>query len=224
LVAGRINLEVGNPEEALELLNRYDPYDSNKSWQYYYALGKAYYLVGDDLSEAEELLSKAVSMGGNSKELFFARAIVNYELGDLSKAVNDAFKARDLDRLDFTVNLYLSELLYQDGQFSLALVYLNISSILAQSESEFATVYFWRAFTFEELGLYDQSISDWRKLMELPLENVPDEWEIIAAEKLIPTATPTPTSTFTPTYTPTITPSATLTPLVTETPTPSPTP
>ena len=42
LVAGRVNLEVGNPREALELLSRYEPYDPQKGWEFYYALGKAY--------------------------------------------------------------------------------------------------------------------------------------------------------------------------------------
>ena len=63
---------------------------------------------------------------------------------------------------------------------------------------------------------------DREALLSLTLDDVPDEWEEIAAVKLIPTATPSPTNT--PTITPTPTETPTVTPSPTETPTITPTP
>jgi tetratricopeptide (TPR) repeat protein len=222
LIAGRVNLEIGKPQEALELLARYEPYDPNKTWEFYYSLGKAYYLTDNDLAEADRLLSQAISMGGKTKEVYLTLALVNSALGNSYEAVRLTFAARNLDRYDYAVNQLLGELLYENQQYSQALVYLNIANDLVRDENDLAQVYFWRALTYEELGRYEASINDWRDLISLPLIYVPDEWEYIAAEKLQPTATPTPTATYTPTNTPTITPTPTLTPTSTNTPTPTP--
>ncbi len=236
LIAGRISLENGNPSRALDLLTRYEPYDPNRTWEFYYSLGKAYYLTGNDLEEAKELLTQAISMGGKSKDLYQARALIYRDLGNLDQAVNDTFQARDLDRYDFEVNQVLGELLYGNGQFFPALVYLNIADDLVRDEYDQARIHFWRALAFEQLDRFDESIAEWRNLVSLPLIYVPDEWEFIAAEKLLPTATPTPTATSTPsstptntlTHTPTPTPTRTPSPTITRTPTrtltPSPNP
>jgi len=227
LVAGRVELEKGKPEEAYDLLVRYDPYDSNKSWEFYYSLGKATYLIGTDQDEAEVLISQAIEMGGESKELYLIRALINRDSGELDEAVSDAFLARGEDRYDLEVNLKLGEFLYANSQFSLALVYLNIAESLADDESALAQVYYWRALTLEELDSFEESISDWKSLLNLPLVYVPDEWQYTAANKLLPTNTPSPTATQTPTNTPTITQTATFTPTPTmtsassDTPTPS---
>jgi len=236
LVAGRVNLENGNPVGAYNLLVRYDPYELNKGWEFYYALGKSIYLIGTDMDEAEDLLSRAIILGGNTKDLLLTRALIKRDSGDLDQAVSDAFLARELDRYDFDVNQHLAEFLYEDGRFLLALVYLNISNGLVHDEYELAKVYYWRALVYEGLDHYEKSISDWKSLISLPLIYVPDEWEYTAAEKMLPTNTPTPTPTFTPTSTPTITPTftptstptitstATITPPSSDTPTPSTTP
>jgi len=224
LVYGRVSLETGKPNQAMDLLTRYEPYDPNKTWVFYYSLGKAMYLTGNDLNEAEELLNRAESMGGESEDLYQTRALIYVDLAQFDKAVNDAFKARDLAREDFYSNLFLGKILFENQQFSLSLVYLNIASGLTQDEGDLAQVYYWRALAYEELGNIDESISDWHNLVSLPLAYVPDEWEFIAAEKLVPTATPSPTFTFTPSMTPTSTYTATTTPTATRTPIPTPSP
>jgi tetratricopeptide (TPR) repeat protein len=224
LVAGRIALENGKPEEALKLLTRYEPYDPDKTWVFYYSLAKAYLLTGEDLAQADELLSQAIKLGGGNKDVYQTRALLSLEMGDLDGAVRYATQARNLDRNDFEVNLLLGRLLYESKKYSLGLVYLNISADLVRDEVDQVDLYYWRALTYEELGKWEESIQDWRNLLDLPLIYVPDEWEYLAAQKLLPTATPTPTATLTPSVTPTITPSFTLTSSPTRTPTPSRTP
>jgi tetratricopeptide (TPR) repeat protein len=209
LTAGLIRLETGNPQAALELLTRYDPHVSNKPWEFYYALGKAYFLSGEDLNKGLELVDEAIEMGGSSRDLFFIRALIVYGLGDLEAAIGDLLMARMQDRLDFEVNLMLGRLHFEEEIYFAGLVYLNIAEELAFTDSEKAQLYYWRAQVLESLGRFEGSIINWEALQGLPIEEVPDEWEEIAAEKLIPTATPTPTLTDTPTITPSITPSPT---------------
>jgi tetratricopeptide (TPR) repeat protein len=224
LVGGRVNLETGRAGTALEMLIKYDPYVPKKTWQFYYSLGKAYYLTGSDMNQAESLLNQAVSLGGNNSSLYQIRALVYLELGEQEKAVAEAFNARNVDREEFDVNLFLGKILYNSSQYSLGLVYLNISEHQAQNEANLAEVYYWRALTLENLDQKEKAIHNWQNLMSLPLEYVPDEWEIIAAEKLLPTATPSPTPSPSPTSTPTITPTVTQTFTATATYSPTPSP
>jgi len=219
LVYGRVSLETGKPVKALELLTRYEPYDPQKTWVFYYSLGKAVYLTGNDLNDAIELLDRAESMGGDDLDLYQTRGKIYAELGQYEQAVSDAFKARNLDRDDFEATLFLGKVLFENQQFTFALVYLNIAKELARDEADLAQIYYWRALAYEESGSFEKSVADWRSLISLPLAYVPDEWEYIAAEKLLPTATPSPTYTFTPTLTPTSTSTTTITPTATETPT-----
>jgi tetratricopeptide (TPR) repeat protein len=176
------------------------------------------------MNQAEHLLNQAVSLGGNNSSLYQIRAWVYLELGEQGKALAEAFNARNADRDEFDVNLFLGKILYESSQYSLGLVYLNISEQQAQNEADLAAVYYWRALTLENLDQEEKAILNWQNLMNLPLEYVPDEWEITAAEKLLPTATPSPTPSPSPTPTPTITPTATQTFTVTATFTPTPSP
>ena len=223
LVAGRVYLETGNADAALEILTKYDPYVGEKPWQYYYSLGKAYYLTGSDLKQAEQVLDQAIILGGSSNSLYQVRALVYFDLGETEKAVTEAFNARNANRHDFDLNLFLGEFLFKSGKNTLSLVYLNISEGLALDEADLAAVFYWRALVLESLDQKEKALLNWRSMMNLPLFYVPDEWEITAAEKLLPTPTPSPTFTSTPTSTPTetATPTETFTPTMTDTPTPT---
>jgi tetratricopeptide (TPR) repeat protein len=212
LAAGRIRLETGNPQDALDLLTRYGSHASNKPWEYYYSLGKAYFLTGEDLNRGLELVNEAITMGGKSKDLYLTRALIERELGNMAAAIEDLLVARSLDRLDFDVSLILGRYLLEDGYYSTSVVYLDISERLANTDAELAQVYFWRAQALEVSGRFDASLENWERLLSLPLDDVPDDWEEIAAIKLLPTATPTPTNTPSVTPTPTETPTITVTP------------
>ena len=209
LTAGRINLEIGNLEEAMDLLTRYSEHASSKPWEFYYSLGKGYYLTGDDLARGLALVNEALAKGGRTKDLYLIRALINMELGDPDAAISDLLQARSIDRLDFEVHLTLGRFLLESEDYFASLVYLNISEDLAFTDAELAQVYFWRAQVLEASDRLEESLDNWEALLSLPLEDVPDEWEEIAAVKLLPTATPTPTITSTPTITPTLPPSST---------------
>lgn len=218
LAAGRIRLEIGDLEESINLLSRYESHAANKPWEFYYSLGKAYYLTGEDLARGLELVDEAIAKGGSSPDLYLIRALIERELGNLKAGINNLLQARSLDKLDFEVHLTLGRFLFEDKNLFASLVYLNISEVLAFTDAELAQVFFWRAQVLEAYNRFDESILNWEALLNLPLEDVPDEWEEIAAIAILPTATPTPTPTNTPsptntpTYTPTLTPTPTVSP------------
>ena len=218
LLVGRVKLEQEDTGQAIEFLTKYDPYVSEKSWDFYYSLGKAYYLSGENLDQAEQLLNEAISKGGEFPDLYKTRALVYIDQGNMQAAVSDAYQARSLDRNDFDQNLFLGSILNQDNQNSLALVYLNISENLAQSGYDLAQVFYWRALVYEDQNRGEDALQDWQNMMDLPREYVPDEWEYFAEGKLLPTATFTSTITPSPTITPSNTPTFTQTPTITNTP------
>jgi tetratricopeptide (TPR) repeat protein len=224
LVAGRASLENGKPQRALDLLSRYEPYATDKNWELYYALGKAYLYSGNDLAKAIELFDQSVDLGGTSSDLWLMRAQAHEKSGDLSAAVRDAYSAQKWDRYNYDVYFQLGRLLYLDGQYSQAKIYLNIAEDLTDQDTDLVEVFFFQAQTLEELGQFDESIQFWEALMSLPRDIVPDEWEYTAAAKLLPTATPTPTRTFTPSATYTLTSTPTMSPTTTPSPTSTPTP
>ena len=181
------------------------------------------FLTGEDLDQAVELLNLAEAKKDDRIEIYLTRAEIKQSQGNLNAAITDAYKAMDLDRENYQTNLYLGILLYENNQGSQALIYLNKAFQLVGSDYDKAEVYFWRAFVYEILDRWEDSIQEWRSLMNLPREYVPDEWEFIAEEKLLPTTTPTPTITPSPTFTPTPSLTSTATPTPTETATPKPT-
>ena len=75
-------------------------------------------------------------MGGEDVDLYQSRAQIHVKLGQFDKAVDDAFTARNLDREDFNATLFLGKVLFENQQFSLSLVYLNIASNLTKDEED----------------------------------------------------------------------------------------
>jgi tetratricopeptide (TPR) repeat protein len=224
---GKLYQRVGQPGKAIAYLTKYGPYDDNKSWEYYGALGQAIYQTGGNLEQAQINLDAAIAANKGSADLYLTRSKVKYELGLANEAVTDAYAARDLDRNDLDVTLYLGKLLLETEQSSMAEIYLRISEDLTEDPDYLAEIYFWRAHAREQNGRFEEAQSDWQLLTKLPAESVPEEWLITAVEKLRVTITPTLPQSDTPTPTPTATPTATETPtsvtVPSETNTPSPT-
>ena len=93
------------------------------------------------------------------------------------------------------------------------------------NDAQLAVVYYHRAQAYEQALNMTQARQDWGELLALPVDQVPEEWRILAQARWDyfnpPTPTDTPTSTRVPTRTntPTRTPRPTITPTPTQTPT-----
>jgi hypothetical protein len=142
------------------------------------------------------------------------------ELGQGRKAVNDLFIALQADSQSFQLNLDFGRALLVANRLGDALAQLNRAEDRAESEAEMAQVFYWRAQTLEAAGNLPSAVKDWKALLALPEEVVPEEWREMAEEHTKATSTPPP-----PTVTPTRTPRPpTATPTATRTRPPSPTP
>jgi len=118
-----------------------------------------------------------------------------------------------------------------NGRNGSALLALDKTEALAETDEQKAQIYFWSAIVYETRKDWDNAVKYWQMLLALPEDALTAEFRTQAEQHLadIETSTPTqkpttPTKTLTPTRTPTSTrtPTPTATPSRTRTPTPTP--
>jgi tetratricopeptide (TPR) repeat protein len=250
LTLGNLHLLSGNAAEAshfLEIYLRYVKNDAN-AWAAY---GRALFEGEDQLEEAMQAFDHALTLDENSFIALLYRGLSYFEAGEGQLAVNDLFIARNFDRESFVASLGLARALSLAERYDDAISQFTGSEQLAATDQQRAEVYYWRAETLITNGDLSSAVKDYQALLELPAENISEEWVDDAQEfiiQLTPTLTmtpspipatntptvATPTSTSTMTASPTVaTPSPTstrtptaaeVTPSPTITPRPSPTP
>lgn len=89
---------------------------------------------------------------------------------------------------------------------------INASVSFAETDANFAELYYWRALSLEAIDEQVLADKDWNSLLELPPDSYPEEWAATASNHLLGghvTPTPIPGQ---PTRIPTSTPNATATP------------
>ena len=226
LTLGNLHLLSGNAEEAshfLEIYLRYIKNDSN-AWAAY---GRALFEGEEQFEEARQAFDLALKLDENSFIALLYRGLSYLEAGEGQLAVNDLFIARNFDRESFVASLGLAQALSLAERYDDAISQFTGSEKIATTDQQRAEVYYWRAKTFLTIGDVGSVVKDYQSLLELPAENVSEEW-LEVAQEFITQLTPTPTMTPSPipaTNTPTIaTPTSTST--MTSSPsiaTPSPT-
>lgn len=241
LVLGQAGLVNGEFDDAREVLGTYVQYAENDpvGWM---ALGQAYAEItapeqgyfdsepteGDQDSEkALEAFDRAYELDDQLPEIHIYRGITYLALGEGQEAVNDFYLARKLDNYSLEISLLMGRGLIAAERTEDGFAQINFSEGLAESDEDWAAVYFVRAQAAEELGYKSTAIEDWKALLALPEDSVNENWLELAEERFekltAPTVTPTPTTTSTPrpskTSTPTKTPSTTRTQTPTTTPT-----
>jgi tetratricopeptide (TPR) repeat protein len=191
-------------------------------------LGRAYYQLGEDFEAALEAFDQAIDLDPELLEAFLYRGLTNIALDQGQEAVNDLFEARNSFPESFEINLAFGQALFASERYEDAYAQINASLAYTNTLSDTAAVFYWNALSLEALERQAEADQNWLALTELPEDVVPEEWLILADERLrTPTATPTITQTLTSTATATATatpkPTSTLTPSPSYTPTPPPT-
>ncbi len=228
--------------EKLETYTLYMPEDGDAiAW-----LGNAYAANGDD-EKAMDLFSMALKNNNRNAEIYYQRGLLYLKTNDFSLAIADLEKSIALEKERFETHLALSLAYMGITKYGNAYLQLNQAEAYYETDEQFAELLYYRAQSLEKLNEIRAAIRDWRALLDLPEESVPDEWESMARNQLAvlvtPTNTPrTPTATITrvptrtatitrtrmPTRTPTITltkkPTLTRTVTLTKLPTLTPTP
>ena len=218
-----VNDELTTATDALETYVIYDKTNPD-AWL---ALGKSYYLSGDDMEAAIEALDEAIGMDENLAEAYYYRGLAYIQLGEGQRAINDLLAARRLDSGSFEIDLALGRALLVAERYEEGLAVIESSATLAETDEQTAQIYYWRAQASEILGRFTEALADWKALLKINEEAFPTDWVEIANTRVatltVPTKTPTPTPSPTRTNTPTATPTPTATNTRTPTPTPTPT-
>jgi len=221
LVLGQTAVENGEYKIAIKALDTYMEY-VEADVDALLAYGQALYAM-EQYSETLSILGEALNQDSNHPQVLYYRGLTYIELDQGQKAVNDLFLARRLEPQSFIVSLDFGRALLSANRLAEARDQFAASKRYAETDEELAQVYYWRAITVESIGNQPTANLDWKALLELPEEAVPEEWIEAANERLFPTPTPsktpTPTKTKTPrpTRTPTPTKTASATPKATAT-------
>jgi tetratricopeptide (TPR) repeat protein len=238
--AALANAEYPQAIQALETYVDYAPSDAD-GWM---SLARAYAgmsqpdeayvepprkLNEQDFQAALEAFDRAIELNEELPELYLYRGLLYLAAGEGQPAVNDFVSARKLDNKSFATNLALGRALLVAGRARDAYDQIGGSEDLVQTDLERAALYYWRALAGEELRLDAKVIADWKALLDLPEDSLPQGWAQTAAEHLLvltSTATPTVTKTVpnTPTATASKTPTRTPTSAASKTPAKTPTP
>ena len=226
LILAEAYLGNGQPEKAIELINLYLMYD-DKNPVGYVRLGQAYLDTGRPVEDAMELFEKALKLDPNSMLAHLHRGLAYIQIGEYQKAVNDTYLARKSSPKNFDVNIAFVKALFFAERYEDALSQLKLCEDYVRNDTDWATVYYWRAQAFSALNKQAKVEEALKDLLSLPKEAVPKAWWTWAESVIYPpTLTPTSTATSTPTLTntPTKTFTPTRTPTVTQTPTRTPRP
>ncbi len=179
--------------------------------------------------EAFKSFDRALRIDNKLSEALLRRADIYLERKNGEKALEDYRAALRIQPSSFEASIGVaSALMLQDFPGD-AYMQLERTTALAESNAQKAELYYWRGLSLDELGELAAAMRTWNSLLELPKEDVPEEWLEYAQErvaemvKLTPSATITRTLTSTQTRVPTATKKPTLTPRPKNTSTATPT-
>lgn len=191
LAQGEAYLRLNQPVEAANTLQAYLQFETKtaNAWLF---LGQALYAIGGDLDSARAAFDEALKLDKTLFGALIGRAQIYFDLADYQKAQTDFAAARNLNRQSFAANAGLANTFLAMAKYSDARAQFNTAEPLAQTDSERALVYYGRAQAQEALGRSLEAIAEWEKLLALPIEAYPTEWNILAQERL-QALRPTPT-------------------------------
>jgi tetratricopeptide (TPR) repeat protein len=181
------------------------------------------YYNNSQYDETVETLNRAISLDRNRREAYLYRFLSNVELGNGDQAEEDIDTVSLFYPDSFEVNLAIIRLHLIQGRNGSALLALDKTEALAETDEQKALVFFWGAIVYERRDELDNAAAYWQMLLALPEDVMTEEMRSEAEEHLSALATATPTQTQRP-RTPTRTPTPTKTKTPTRTPTRTPTP
>jgi len=206
------------PDQALyyaEIYLRYENDDAD-AWV---ILGEGYYLRGDDYYQsALDAFNRSIDLDDENPEALRYRGLTYLAMGDSRLAVNDLFAATSLVHYKFDYTIDLGIAFWINGRLRDAGVTFTVAEGRAETDSQLAQVYYYRAQVYEENNYLWDAKMDYEHLLALPIDAAPPEWRQLAEQRLSEINPPTPTLTPTGTAIPTATSTLTRTP--TRTPTP----
>ena len=211
LLLGRINAKLGNKDAAIENLDIYMKYAPEDA-ALYLELGKLQFELGN-YEDAVQSTTDALQIDRGLREAYLYRFLSNIELGDGPAADADLDFALNAYPNLFEANLGLVRAHLLNDRKGSALVDLDLTLQLAQTDEQKALAYYWAATVHETRDEKVEAADYWKLLLDLPEEAMTAEMRQTAEEHLsdgspaepavTPTRSPTPERTPSPTQTPT---------------------
>ncbi len=207
----------GDLEGSIGPLATYVQFEQNDA-QAWFSLADAYLFMGDS-REALSALDRGLRLNNRRADAYLNRAEIYLEMGSHEKALEDFQSAAQIDPELFEAGLGIGKALMALGYPGDAWDRFERTRRLAKTELQKAELIFWRGQSLDALGSLEAAIRDYRALIDLPPDQVKEEWVRFAEERLRVLITQTPTLR---PKTATLTPSPTFTRQPTRTATPTP--
>jgi tetratricopeptide (TPR) repeat protein len=224
LTLARVYLANQDLQQTLNYIDIYIAYaaDDAHGWA---VKAQAEFQLGN-MDEALNACTQGITANAENAPSWYYCGLIHLGQGDSRTAVNDLVSAVNLDMLNFDYSVALGKALWADSRLTMAARQFNSAELLAATDGQRAVVYYNRAQIYEQSLSLSKAMQDWKLLLALPTDQVPEEWRIFAQDHLniINPPTPTDTPTRTPAPTRTETPTPTSIPTSTSTPTQGPQP
>ncbi len=219
LLLGQIYAAQGNQDEAVKALNiylKYRPEDTSV----YMLLGKMYF-DNKDYQKTVDDMNRIIARDRNQKQPYYYRFLSNVELGNGEQAEQDVDTVLLWYPKNFEVNIAVIRMQLLQKRNGTALLQLDKTKPLAETDQQKAIFYYWSALVYEAREEVDHAAEQWTLLLDLPKTAAAEEMRLEAEQHLARLATATPTITPSPTRTPTKVMTPTKTPIPSKTPIPT---
>jgi tetratricopeptide (TPR) repeat protein len=230
LTLAKVYLTLQDNQQALDNIEIYLRYiqDDAEGWV---VKAQVAYQMGN-IDQALDACSKGTTVNSENALSWYYCGLIHLQYGDARTAVNELVAASNLDPLNFDYSIALAKALWADNRLDTAVLQYKNAEAIASNDFQLGMVYYYRAQMYEQALNLTKASLDWRLLLDLPADQVSEEWRILAQERwnIINDITPSvttentqvPSSTITPAHTPNII--KTPTPAETLPSIPSPTP
>ncbi len=205
LLLGELYAQAGRHEDAVKALDIYIKYRSQDS-RAYLLLGKMEFQNGD-YEDAIKSLDQSTALDRNQREAYLYHFLSNIELQRGDEADKEINSVLLLYPNSFDVNLAILRLHLLQKRNGSALLQLDKTKALAETDEQKALVYYWGATVYERRNDPEKAAEYWQMLLDLPEDAMTAEMRSEAEQHLASVTPETPTRTATVrTPTPTRTP------------------
>jgi tetratricopeptide (TPR) repeat protein len=184
---GQAAMALDKPEEAVQELAFYVIYRSDDSEALTW-LGMAYSQLGDQ-DNALNAFNKAIQIDSNQFDAYLQRSLIYIQQNQPRLARTDLEQALEINKSSYDVNLNLGKVLLSLNESGNAYMKFSTAEGLADTNSQLAKVYYWRAMTLQQMeadkpAYKDVEAKDWTAMLNLPPDAVLPEWAELGRARL----------------------------------------
>lgn len=179
------------------------------------------------MESALSAFDKAEQIDDTIAEVFYQKGAAYFQMEQYERAQTNLEKGFALDKSSFEGNILLGRTYLILDVPGKAYQQFSVAEAFVTSDTDWATIYYWRAKSYDDLGETKLAMRERKRLLVLPRETAYaafwDETRALLDSIFTPTPTPiTPSVTYTRMPTKTLKPTITRLPTLTYTTTPSP--